>query len=110
MLRLLSGLTGYDDSQYREWLLANKPLQGQAGSSDELSWHGWSQTLMLILDMRNMLAADLNSRRDEQAGGDPLPMLKAPEAKVPQQDHADSLLDEMAREFGALTLKPPAKH
>ena len=68
LLDLLDGLELVDDSLYREWVL-NHPNHDAASASrkDEkmrLSYHGYTQETMLLADMRNMLAAIINSKID----------------------------------------------
>lgn len=57
-----------DESLYREWAL-NHPATDAASSrggdgKTRLSYHRWTQETMLLADMRNMLAAIINSKLD----------------------------------------------
>lgn len=68
MIDLLDGLELVDDSLYREWVL-NHPAADMSSTrrKDEkmrLSYHGYTQETMLLADMRNMLAAIINSKID----------------------------------------------
>lgn len=106
MLRLLSGLAGYDESQYREFLLG-QPAAVQAkrdgGEKRRLSYHRWSEMSALLLDIRNYQAAQINARIDKQSKAKPLPMLEPPNA--PDEDtgsgEAGSSLGGMQALFGA---------
>ena len=57
-----------DDSLYREWVLNHpNPDTASTGRKDEkmrLSYHGYTQETMLLADMRNMMAAIINSKID----------------------------------------------
>lgn len=68
LLDLLDGLELVDDSLYREWMLNHpNPDAASTGRKDEgmrLSYHGYTQETMLLADMRNMMAAIINSKLD----------------------------------------------
>lgn len=57
---LISGLSGYDGSLYREWLL-NHPDEEEtpSGTSAEnrLSWHAYTPTTMVCAEIYNLLLA-----------------------------------------------------
>jgi hypothetical protein len=105
MLRLLSGLAGYDESQYREFLLA-QPAEASAsrdsGEKRRLSYHRWSEMSALLLDIRNYQAAQINARIDKKSKAKPLPMLEPPNAPdEAKTGEAGSSLDGMQALFGA---------
>lgn len=64
----MDGLELVDDSLYREWVLNHpNPDTASTGRKDEkmrLSYHGYTQETMLLADMRNMMAAIINSKLD----------------------------------------------
>ena len=60
LVRLLQGLSGYDESLYREWLL-NHPMRSETADEGEsrrmLSYHRYSQDTSLLLGIFNHVGA-----------------------------------------------------
>lgn len=56
----MSGLTGYDGSLYREWLMEHPGEQADAPGDDaehRLSYHSYTQDTMLLAALYNLLLA-----------------------------------------------------
>lgn len=101
MLDLLDGLELMDESLYREWVLTHperNPEAGENASSEiRLSFHRYTQETMLLADMRNMMAAIINSKRDPKAKEDPIsPVLMPYAGEQPGKASGSGLADMQA--------------
>ncbi|MCO6558480.1 MAG: hypothetical protein J6575_03465 [Bifidobacterium sp.] len=86
---MLEGLSGWDDSQYREWRLANEPdtdHDEEHGDPNKLSYHNWGQETRLMLDIRNMVASLTNMHVDTERGDKTIDMLTPPGS--PEEHHS----------------------
>ncbi|MEE8666834.1 MAG: hypothetical protein SOI13_01640 [Bifidobacterium mongoliense] len=105
MLRLLSGLVGYDESQYREWLLAQPGTLEPSTGDDEplpLSYHRWNQETMMLLDIRNFMSLIINSKLDPKSGGKPLPLMLPPGSDTKKSSGEQSGLGMVSAMFAGM--------
>ena len=95
LVRLLQGLSGYDESLYREWLL-NHPMQSETADEGEsrrmLSYHRYSQDTSLLLGIFNHVGALTCGLMETKNGKHPefTPILP-PDTEQPKKPVAASL-------------------